>query len=629
MLSTFRFVPLYLCVAVFSARADSSSPLGQWYLNANSFAISANISSPSPGVYTGTLTNENGGSELLDQINWDAPSRLLIFRRNGQGFWQWYRARIVEGVIAGRFSHSTTSAQKPSQLTSFQYHVTAWNSTYLDTSLTPRVWELLIDQSQRARLRIDRSSSGLVGRLKIYSDVATGASAEQLEYDLEVTGWDGTNLKFTQHLEGSLKTWQGAVSGRTISGSYTPGAGSFTGARAEVIGYGIVPRSPAARAKWIARTRLQLEHLTMAGNPTPLHRSVKVLRSNVPPTPSVTLPPDRDDDPATWPQRYKLTELQFTYTIANPYGGPPMTRTSHGYLAVPTTPPPAGGKYRALLAVNGHNGSAWAMMNPDDGYFWYGDSFARRGYVVLAIDISHRPLEDRANLYNDYPNGDDPAHGNNSHPAIKPSGFDSDWEEDGERGWDARRGLDYLLSLPNVDPKRIVVSGISMGGEVTGITGGLDPRLAMSIPVGYSPDEGVMLYHGNHTCWEWQHGDKREYIDTSDYFALTAPRPLLIEAGRVDPTFSSRNPPFSSDMQAARRNFASYGADAGKFHFYLHYDQHHYHVGGVNPTSPTEQGVRVPDHPVPVQPWSLGWQTDSATHVVQPTLFDAINSLVP
>jgi dienelactone hydrolase len=153
-----------------------------------------------------------------------------------------------------------------------------------------------------------------------------------------------------------------------------------------------------------------------------------------------------------------------------------------------------------LLAVNGHGGSGWAMMNPDDASFWYGEAFARRGYVVLALDISHRPLADRANLYADYLNGDDPAHGNGTHPAIAAAGMDSDWEEPGERSWDTMRALDYLLSRADVDPGRIILSGLSLGGEVTADTAGLDPRLSMSIPAGYSPDQSVMLYNGSHPC---------------------------------------------------------------------------------------------------------------------------------
>ena len=612
------------------AQADPSDPTGQWYLSANHFALSVNISSPSPGVYKGTMTNDRDGSEVLDNISWDKATRVLVFRRVGTGFWQWYSGKIVEGIFVGRFSHSASSREIPAQLTDYSWHATGWNSTYLDASIVPRVWEILINKTDRARLRIDRGSNGLIGRLKVYSTVSGGAAGEQLEYDLDAITWDGTRLSFAQHLGAkTAPTYRGTISGRDISGTISPGEGTFSGTRAEVLTYGTAAKSAAARARWADRTRRQLYHLMMAGNPEPLSRHVTVLNAKIAPTPSVSPPPDRDDNPAAWPQNYTKTELRFDYTLPNPYGGAPIARSSHAYLTVPNSPPPAGGRYPALLAVNGHDGSAWKMMNPDDPYFWYGDSFARRGFVVLAVDISHRPLEDRAKLYDGYPNGDDPDHGNGAHPAVKAEGFDSDWEEDGDRSWDTMRAVDYLITLPNVDQKRIIISGISLGGEVTAITGGLDPRFAMSIPVGYSPDEGVMRYQGNHECWEWLHADIRDYVDISDYFALTAPRPLLIEAGRADPCFSMRKPPYSSDKQVARRNIAAYGAEAARFNLYLHYDQHHYHVGDINPTSATERGVLVPDKLAPAEPWSQSWQTEGSMHTLQPTLFDAIKSLLP
>jgi hypothetical protein len=569
--------------------------------------------------------------ERLDNISWDAAARRIEFRRNGMGFWQWHRGSVVEGILVGRFSHNGVSAARPPQLTSYAFHVTGWNSDYLDQDVVPRVYEVLLNRDYRARLRIDYSPDGsglYTGRLKVYSTVSGGASGEEVEYDLEVTQWDGTNLRFIRRHPAWTQVYTGVARGSTISGTFTqtgfPGTFLWNGLRAEALSYGLAGKSPEDRAAWQERTRRQLYHLMMADNPMPLTRSVTVLGSNLPPLPSTRLPGDRDDDPANWSQDYRLTELQFDYTLPNPYGGPAMPRRSHAYLAVPTTAPPSAGRYPAVLAVNGHGGSAWKMMNPDDVYFWYGDSCARRGFVVLAVDISHRPAADRRGLYGGAEGGDDPAHGNGSHPSIKAPGFDSDWEEDGERAWDAMRALDYLLSLPYVDPASVLVTGISLGGEITTITGALDPRLALSLPVGYSPDMGVMIYNGNHACWRWLNADIREYVDISDYYALTAPRPLIIETGKRDYTFSRFSSPFAADKQVARRSRTAYGDEAYNFVHYLHYDEHHFHVGDVNPTRATESGVRVPDVIEPEAPWSLTWQTSGSTSTDGSTLFDYI-----
>ena len=42
---------------------------------------------------------------------------------------------------------------------------------------------------------------------------------------------------------------------------------------------------------------------------------------------------------------------------------------------------------------------------------------------------------------------------------------------------DARRGLDYLSHRPDIDPQRLGIAGISLGGVLSGLTAGVDPRI--------------------------------------------------------------------------------------------------------------------------------------------------------
>ena len=42
---------------------------------------------------------------------------------------------------------------------------------------------------------------------------------------------------------------------------------------------------------------------------------------------------------------------------------------------------------------------------------------------------------------------------------------------------DARRGLDYLAHRPDIDPQRLGIAGISLGGVLSGLTAGVDPRI--------------------------------------------------------------------------------------------------------------------------------------------------------
>lgn len=630
-------------------RADVSGPLGTWYLNVDGSSCVVTIADGAPPrSYRGTLLSEGGATEQLDQIRWDPSARSVEFRRHGQGFWEWYRGRVVEGILVGRFSRHSQSPERPVERTSYTRHITGWNSEYLDRDIVPRVYDVLIHDQYRARLRIDRAPrtpGAWVGRLKVYSTISAGAKGEELEGDLEIHRWDGVNLKFTRRAPGSTQTYVGLATGHTISGTYTvaerPGEYPWHGVRAEVLSFGLASKSSEDRVAWQRRTRRQLEHLMLAGNPQPLTRKVTTLRSHLAPLSSTQMPANRDDDPARWPQDYQLTELQFDYTLADPDGGPALVRRSHAYLAVPNRKPSAEGKFPAVLAINGHNGSAWKVMNPDDENYWYGDSFARRGFVVLAVDIAHRPVADRARLYSDYPAGDDPSHGNVSRPSIEAPGLDSDWEEDGERAWDVMRALDYLLTLPYVDRGRVLVTGLSLGGEIASIVGALDLRVSLSIPAAFPPDLDVVNDHGNHPCWRWSKADIREYLGASDFLALIAPRPLIIETGERDFTFSSFAPPFAAYKQVARRVRAAYGQETDNFVHYLHYDGHHYHIGGPHPVgargpnpdgllpapdmSSKQLGVRVPVLVNPEAPWSTRWQTDNQTRTAAPTLYDLID----
>jgi len=620
---------------------DASGPAGTWYLNLNNARVTAVIAAGDDShSFTGTLIDSSGAVAPLDNIAWQQGTRHVEFRAHAGAAWQWCFGTIAEGVLAGRCSDIAASPDRPAQIEDFKFHVTGWNSTYLDHDIAPRAYDLLLDNDAHATLRIDvseDSGSGFTGRFKIYATKHDGALGEQVEFDVAITKWDGTNLSFVRTEPLATQTFTGTATGATISGTFTdtsrPSTFAFTGARTQVLGYGFsMGKTEADRAAWQARVRRQLYLLMMSGNPMPLTQKVTVLASDLPPIPSTHMSPDRDDNPAAWPQNYKMTELQFDSTLPNPYGGAPIERIAHGYLAVPTTPPPAGGKYPVVLAVNGHQGSAWRMMDPDS--VWYGDAFARRGYVVLALDIGHRPLEDRQApymtkpLYADRLQGDDPEHGNGTHPAIKAAGFDSDWEEDGERVWDAMRALDYVLALPNVDTTRVIVVGHSMGGEEAALIGALDPRITMSIPASFSPDLGVLYYHGNHPCWRWMNADIREYLDASDFFALTAPRPLIVETGQSDPTYSRFPEPFASDLEVLRRARVAYGGEIGNVIHYMHYDQHRFHVGDINPTQPTEWGIRVPASIAPSAPNSIDWQIDPHRYATHATLFDAINDFL-
>lgn len=635
--------------------AKVPSIVGTWYLRAGGSPHTAAIAHNARN-YRGKFVNEAGESEILSEISWDPASGVWEFCRTGQDFQQWFHGTVSEGIFTGRCCTTPRDAERPA-LASYHEHVTGWNSTILDKDIVPRTYDVILNGSARASLRLDRDEQGhLLGQLKVVATrtkAAWDAAGEEAEYDLEVLHWDGEQLRFVRRASGLNETYTGQVQGNRITGTCTRDTQTFAwqGTRAEVLGYGLAPRSIEQRLQWQSRARRQLAHLLMAGNPAPLARACHVLNADLPPLtdPSATLA-NRDDDPEHWPQDYTRTELFFQYTLPNPYGSGEIVRQSHAWLAIPTAEPARQEGYPAVLAFNGHASptkgcGAWAMLDPHDEVYWYGEAFARRGFVVLTLDISHRPPEDRSALYSDQLQGSDPWHGNGLHPAIAAPEFphDSAWEEDGERAWDAMRALDLLLSGqlgPRVDPRRVLATGLSLGGEVATIFGALDPRVSLVISAGFSPDLAVMKYRKNHPCWQWLHADVVEYLNTSDLHALIAPRPLIVETGKTDATFSTFSPPFAADKQVIRKSRAAFGDEQGHLVHYLH-DQtagesgHRYRVGDrrASPGQETRAGITLPtiDAPAPEARWSLDWQCDAQTIIPDlagkeaPTLFDYID----
>jgi Dienelactone hydrolase family len=580
-----------------------SSPFAEWHAMSNGFPVTISISQQGDKYIGHTSNADDECKRRLDNVMWDAESGILEWRMTVPGVTQWYKVSIADGIMTGRFSHENVSkGAKPIDPLAYKYSMSGWSQGYFP--ITPAVFDIKAN-GFRGRVRIDKSGDQFIGRLKMYA--FENQLLESLEEDITINQWDGEALIFTR---GIPQVYTGATNGRYISGKFTHAGFEYqwSGSRAEVLTYGLTPKSPEESVAWQERTRRTLYRLMMGGNPQPLSVNVEIIANDLPPISSPPYPL-RDDNPGAHPQNYTRTELRLTYTLPNRLGGAPISRTVHAYLAKPTTPPPNGlGKYPLLVAVNGHNGSAYQMLDPGS-LFYYGDSFARRGYMVLAVDISHRPLADRFGYTLFVENGDDPAHGNGLHPAIKAPGDTTDWEEDGERVWDVMRALDYALSRSDVDSQRIVTTGLSMGGEIASYVGALDPRIGVTIPAGYSPDLSVVKYHGNHECYTWR-SDIREYIDQSDVLSLIAPRALIVETGKLDAVFSAFTPPFAGDKQVLRRARIAGGSVV---HF-LHSLIHEWRGGGVMFATVIE----------PIAPGDQSWQTNGDTATDGRTLFDYV-----
>ncbi|MGH9666820.1 MAG: alpha/beta hydrolase family protein, partial [Bryobacteraceae bacterium] len=111
------------------------------------------------------------------------------------------------------------------------------------------------------------------------------------------------------------------------------------------------------------------------------------------------------------------------------------------------------------------------------------------------------------------------------------------------RIWDATRALDYLLSLPQVDPQRIGCTGQSSGGLFTMFLSAIDSRIRCaaahegecrrSLPVEIRPETAIDppdidQHFFPSALWG---------IDLTDLHAAIAPRPLLVTNERCSPEF--------------------------------------------------------------------------------------------
>ena len=101
--------------------------------------------------------------------------------------------------------------------------------------------------------------------------------------------------------------------------------------------------------------------------------------------------------------------------------------------------------------------------------------------------------------------------------------------------WDGIRGIDYLVSRKEVDPKRIGVHGLSGGGTQTAYISALDDRVAASAPAGYITSYGRLM-----ESIGVQDGEQNFYhgissgIDHADFIEIRAPKPTLIMATTRD-----------------------------------------------------------------------------------------------
>jgi len=104
--------------------------------------------------------------------------------------------------------------------------------------------------------------------------------------------------------------------------------------------------------------------------------------------------------------------------------------------------------------------------------------------------------------------------------------------------WDDMRTVDYLMTRPEVDPKRVSCLGISLGGYRALYLAALDDRVAAACVTGFlSAVRPMIRAHLDTHSWVHFLPGLHHYLDLPDVAALAAPRPLLVQQCARDQLF--------------------------------------------------------------------------------------------
>jgi hypothetical protein len=162
--------------------------------------------------------------------------------------------------------------------------------------------------------------------------------------------------------------------------------------------------------------------------------------------------------------------------------------------AVLTVPKKIKVPHPAVIVIDGHSGTRHSCYK-DRGF---ATLLAEKGYITVSTKVSQHSLreEDKTMM--------------------------------GERLLDLIRCVDLLISMKEVDPKRIGCAGNSLGGEMAMWLGALDERISATMSAGFLTTMDQL--EQNH-CRCWKFPGIRSLVDFADIYCLIAPRPLMCQNG--------------------------------------------------------------------------------------------------
>lgn len=174
----------------------------------------------------------------------------------------------------------------------------------------------------------------------------------------------------------------------------------------------------------------------------------------------------------------------------------------------------------------------------------------RRGYVVLTIDMFYWGQR-RLILDDDPASYRDPRtmtkdevvafnrRSNQNEPLVARSLFTAGVTWPGVAIWDDLRSVDYLVTRPEVDARRLGCVGLSVGGYRSFLLAALDPRIKAAIDVGWMTSLGSQIkQHVTNTIgFSFHIIGLYQSMDLPDLAALIAPRSLFVISGSKDRLF--------------------------------------------------------------------------------------------
>ena len=225
--------------------------------------------------------------------------------------------------------------------------------------------------------------------------------------------------------------------------------------------------------------------------------------------------------------------------------------TANVYVPQSGEPP-----YPAVLGVAGHsaNGKASATYQ----HAWI--SMVKRGFLVLAFDP---PGQGERSEYFDLDLGRSRVGiGVREHNLAGLQSLLTGSHFARYEVWDAMRGIDYLLTRPDVDPERLAVAGNSGGGTQAAYLAVVEPRLAVVVSSCYMTSWQQLWFNPGPQDSEqdFVHFLERG-LDFPDFAIAFAPRPFQILSATQDffPIEGAR-----STFEEARRVYEVLGKERAR-----------------------------------------------------------------